>query len=85
MNNKINECKYSNITYLNLVELLMDVINQACQLGNSKLHHSYMGVYEQAFDELISMGLMEETPNGKGFKLLWDKLQSLKSKATDKQ
>lgn len=71
-----------------LLEALMDMVNQFFYSKNSHgqydedgdiLSHSFMSAEEGAISVLIQAGMAEEV-TGKGYRLLWDKLEARKPK-----
>jgi len=71
-----------------LLEALMDMVNQFFYSKNRSgqydedgdiLSHSFMSAEEGAIEVLIQAGMAEEVP-GKGYRLLWDKLEARRPK-----
>ena len=64
-----------------LLEALMDMVDQFFYSDYSGvfLSHSYMSAEEGAISVLIQAGMAEEV-SGKGYRLLWDKLEERKPK-----
>ena len=61
-----------------LLEALMDMVNQFFYTHDGEfLSHSFMSAEEGAIAVLIHAGMAEEV-EGKGYRLLWDKLEARK-------
>lgn len=74
-----------------LIEALMDMVNQffrrpktADPVGGEWLCHRFTSAEEGAISILIEAEMAEEV-EGKGYRLLWDKLDELKKLEIEKQ
>lgn len=85
LDEQVNRLRAGNTA---LLEALMDMVNQFFYSKNRSgqddedgdiLSHSFMSAEEAAISVLIQAGMAEEV-RGKGYRLLWDKLEARKPK-----
>lgn len=63
-----------------LIEALMDMVHQYFRNSpDGIVNHSFISAEEGAIEVLVQAGMAEEVP-GKGYRLLWDKLEARKPK-----